>query len=727
MKEIFINLENCYGISNLTYTFTFNERKKAHLIYAPNGVMKTSFANTIKDIYLEQETKDCFYPSRNTIREVKFNDANGVDITKDDVLVIEPYLDNYKSDNVSILLADEDLKKDYENIHKDIQAKMDILFKNINKLSGKRNSENILLKDFGLPEKEIYDCIEKIYIDNKDSHINKIDIKYSKIITPDSEKILLNNEVQKQLQAYIEQYEKLLTNSSVFKKSFNHNNAEDVLRILKKDGFFKAKHQVIFANTGNAIGEKEYKKIIDDEKKRILDEELSEEFDKIDKLLSAKTGTKELRDIILNNREIIPELLDLPNFKRKLWISYLFNELPLMKEAIINYQNNRKKLTDIVKLANEQSTTWNKVVTQFNERFSNMPFKLMVTNKDDVILKSELPAIAFKYEDRGEETEVEEENLLRHLSNGEKKALYLLNVIFEIQARKELNKDTFLIIDDLADSFDYRNKYAIIEYIKEIVDNEIFFPIILTHNFDFYRTVSSRIGIQPSSNFVNKNEVAITLEHGQYTKNVFANWRNSVYNNDKIFLSSIAFVRNISEYIKGTDNIIYKNLTNLLHYKQVSSGEVKATEDILVQDLFIWYNTIWERKIENFTQNSSKKVVILLSEVAEQIVNHETNSINIENKIVLSIAIRHMAEKYMINRINNNELVNGITRDQTRNLRNMINFNKDNPEDIKIEEIIERVLIITSENIHINSFMYEPIVDMSLEELINLYNSLKGI
>lgn len=44
---------------------------------------------------------------------------------------------------------------------------------------------------------------------------------------------------------------------------------------------------------------------------------------------------------------------------------------------------------------------------------------------------------------------------------------------------------------------------------------------------------------------------------------------------------------------------------------------------------------------------------------------------------------------------------------------------------MKIQEIIERVLIITSENIHINSFMYEPIVDMSLGELIQLYNDVK--
>ena len=42
----------------------------------------------------------------------------------------------------------------------------------------------------------------------------------------------------------------------------------------------------------------------------------------------------------------------------------------------------------------------------------------------------------------------------------------------------------------------------------------------------------------------------------------------------------------------------------------------------------------------------------------------------------------------------------------------------------EIKTILEEVLIMTSENIHINSFMYEPIIDMSLEYLIKLYNKV---
>lgn len=39
------------------------------------------------------------------------------------------------------------------------------------------------------------------------------------------------------------------------------------------------------------------------------------------------------------------------------------------------------------------------------------------------------------------------------LSNGEKRALYILNLIFEIEALTRLNKDVLVVFDDIADSF----------------------------------------------------------------------------------------------------------------------------------------------------------------------------------------------------------------------------------------------------------------------------------
>lgn len=294
--------------------------------------------------------------------------------------------------------------------------------------------------------------------------------------------------------------------------------------------------------------------------------------------------------------------------------------------------------------------------------------------------------------------------------------------MFEVQVRKELSIPTFLIMDDIADSFDYRNKYAIIEYIKDIVELDIFMPIILTHNFDFYRTVAGRVEIKPTSNFVMKSDTEVLLTHGQYFENVFDSWRSNVYSNDTIFISSIAFIRNLVEYTKGRKNGVYLNLTSLLHYKKNAIDGVMATESIKNSDIITWYCNEWGRENCKFKQESSQKTIDLIFNIAEKIADKPEDSIEIEKKIVLSIAIRLMTEKYMIDRINDEARTDKINGNQTRSLRDMIVFNT---EELFIKEVIERVLIITSENIHINSFMYEPIVDMSLGELRRLYQDVK--
>lgn len=723
MKRFYVHFENCHGISSFTKTFEFDSTdSKAHLIYAPNGMMKTSFANTLSDIVLERETKDHFYPDRVTIRYVKTDSENGKDIDKKSILVIQPYFEDYRSENMSVLLADDVLKREYESIHSEIREKMNSVFSQLNSLSNKRSSEGILVKDFGFSENDIYRCLETIYdMINGNIQTDYSMVKYGKLITADSEKIFSDREFILLINAYIEQYERLLTQSSIFKSTFNHNNAEDVLRTLSKEGFFKAKHKVVLADTADSIGENDFKKAIEDEKKRILDTELSDEFKKIDELLSAKAGTKALRDYIIDNKSILPELSDIEQFKKKIWISYLQKNFAIFQEAVVNYRNNKLRLEDIARRAREQMTKWNRVVSLFNERFSNMPFSLQIKNKDDVILKSKLPSIGFTYKSQGVETLVEEKDLLQHLSNGEKKALYLLNIIFEIQARRENRQETLLIMDDVADSFDYRNKYAIIEYIKDVSEYGGFYPIILTHNFDFYRTVAGRIGIRKASSFVIKSDTEIRLEQGQYFENVFMAWRSQVESSNAVFISSIAFVRNLIEYSRGCNDNVYKQLTCLLHYKKAGIDGCIPTNQITNEHLSLIYQQEWSNALTNFRQTKAQTVIELLFMSADNLKQNCGNLVIIENKIVMSIAIRLRAEQYMINRINDDVYVNSICGNQTRLLRDKIVFNHADHEDQQRKDVIERVLIITSENIHINSFMYEPIVDMSLEELIRLY------
>ena len=60
------------------------------------------------------------------------------------------------------------------------------------------------------------------------------------------------------------------------------------------------------------------------------------------------------------------------------------------------------------------------------------------------------------------------------MSQGERRALYLLNFIFEVEDRKRKSAETLFIIDDVADSFDYKNKHAIVQYLEDISKVEHF-------------------------------------------------------------------------------------------------------------------------------------------------------------------------------------------------------------------------------------------------------------
>ena len=82
----------------------------------------------------------------------------------------------------------------------------------------------------------------------------------------------------------------------------------------------------------------------------------------------------------------------------------------------------------------------------------------------------------------------------------------------------------------------------------------------------------------------------------------------------------------------------------------------------------------------------------------------------------------------MIEVIDDDSFVCGITRNQTATLtRKFKESVSGGPSQAELVSLIDRVNLMTPENIHLNSFMYEPILDMSAEHLAQLHNELVGI
>lgn len=715
MDKLNVNLKNCYGIKKLEHNFDFSEYN-TYAIYAGNGMMKSSFARTFKDLSNGESSKDLMFPDRATVRNIV--DENNDSINKEQVFVMEPYKEDFESEKISTLLVKKELKEKYDKIHLDIDKKKEELLKKLKPLVASKIDIGEELSDTF--KNDFFICLEILEKEISDGKVAEFaDIVYGEIYNERVIAFLKTEEFKEKLKEYIEKYNELINSSTYFKKGvFNHNNAENISISLEKDGFFKAKHSVLLNSVGGKkleiVDQKEFKKIINDEKDKILNNsDLAARFNEIDKAITKHVDLRKFRSYLENNPKILPELLDLNGFRKKLWISYLKEEKDFYTELLKLYQSGKKDIEKIIKQAIEEKTDWEKVINTFNERFS-VPFKLKIENQEDVILKNEVPSITFTFKDSIGETGVKKDDLLNVLSSGEKRALYILNIIFEVETRKKESQETLFIIDDIADSFDYKNKYAIIEYLKEIAGEAIFHSIILTHNFDFFRTLNNRFVEYNNCYMVEKSDEEVKLIIASYIKNPFLEWKKHLHENDEMLVASIPFVRNLIQYTKGSEDIDYKKLTSMLHIKS-------GSDSITVSDLKSIINNVLNKTLS--LDNGDKKVIDLVFEIANDC-STPYESANLEKKIVLSIAIRLKAEKYMIKKINNTSKTDNINGNQTIKFFEIFKKEFGEEENLKI---LAQVNLMTPENIHLNSFMYEPILDLSDIHLKTLYSNVKGL
>ncbi|MEK4877027.1 MULTISPECIES: hypothetical protein [Paenibacillus] len=722
MKNIKVTIENCYGISKLEHEFDFTETN-SYVIYAPNGVMKSSFANVFDDYSKDKDSSDLVFRDRISLR--KIIDASGDDVNRDSIFVIRPYEKKFKSNRVSTLLVKEELKKRYSEIHEKIDSAKDLLMKELKKKTKLNKVEDEITSAFNAGKSKIIEILYQLEDSvSADSLIYPFSsISYKVVFDEKVVEFLSTGDFKYQIKQYIEKYNDLIKNSNFLRKEFNHYHATTVQKNLLDNGFFKAEHTINMNMKGvktEITSASELSKLIDEEKNKILsDIQLQKIFETIDKKIS-NAQLREFRDYLFENQNLLIELENIQNLKKKVWLSYLQQHSILYLNLIKEYKDGQVELKKIIKQANEEKTDWENVIDIFNRRFY-VPYTLRMSNKSDSVLRDEAPSVEYVFKDRDENSEtVSEEILLSILSQGETRALYLLNIIFEIECRRKQGLQTLLIIDDIADSFDYKNKYAIIEYLKEISDSENFSLVILTHNFDFYRTVQDRINTNKftQSYMAVRNVDSINLINPgyKYISNPFVNWKKDL--NDKVkLIASISFARNIAEYVGDTVN--FNKLTSILHKKDDSGM-------LLIKDIESSYKEIFKDMDHLVLNDQDKYVLDVIFEVAEQLCAESTETaLNLENKIVLSIATRINAEVYMISKINDPTFVSKIKSNQTGKLFGR--FKRDYSNEVEAIKILEKVNLMTPENIHLNSFMFEPILDLTEHHLKDLYVCVKKL
>lgn len=712
-----VKLENCFGIGKLEKEFKFTPKERAQLIYAPNGTMKSSFANVFEYLSKDHSSqiKDRIFSEKATICDIKFNNQN---LNKDMILVINAET-KISENSITKFIAKAELKSRYDEIFAELLGEKAKFIVALRKQSRSTDCEHELEAVFRHGE-NFFEYLLRIESQLSDKH-ESYNFKYNDIFDKGNKvkKFLESNE--NLLDEYLSRYTDLLIKSKFFSKSnnsFGTTQATNLLDSLSDNSFFEAGHKITI-NAKDFINSKdELESLIQAEKDQILnDKQLLSSFDKVDKALAKNAELKSFKKLLESNSSLLIELIDFENFRQKIWLSHISVIKSEADQILSIYKDRKNELQQIINSANDEVEKWKETIELFNSRFY-VPFTIKLENQSDVILKSDIPKLKFVYRDR-EIPENNEDVLLDVLSRGESRAYYILRFLFEIESRLSSNEDLLMIFDDVADSFDYKNKYAIIEYIKDLLERPNVNAIILTHNFDFYRTVAKRLFLKKSSHIATKcSQGIVEVKQGKYFEDVFKSIFVKNYHIRKNFIGVIPFVRNLFEYLNKDDEYIF--LTNCLHIKSNTLNlTVQEVHNVLIRAI--------PEKTNITLEFANQKIINLIFDEADSLkVGLNEHSSDLEDKLLIAIACRLKAEIYMISQLTDDEKIelNQIYENQTQNLYQKC---KGKQIDVNTLKVLNRVNLMTPEHIHINSFMFEPLVDMSMNHLIDLYEELKAL
>lgn len=387
-------------------------------------------------------------------------------------------------------------------------------------------------------------------------------------------------------------------------------------------------------------------------------------------------------------------------------------------EIFVNtYIRIRSKLIEIINDINKYNPIWEKVISLFNSRY-NVPYKLKIVNKPEVVLKHDsFIRLGYDYDDGIEKHQyLSEDHFLNFISSGEKRAYFLLLNLFGIEKRKNMPEKSFLVFDDIVESFDYKNKYAFVEYLADLKKEKNFVIILLTHNFDFFRTVHSRLNVKNVFMAERNKDRTIKLHIASYLRDIIKNKLIANICDSKFLISLVPFVRNIVEYTKGSESEEYIKLTSYVHVK-------RDTDELTIKGLFSIISSILHISKE-CRLDCDCNYIDKLIEDADNACN-SNDDIALEKKLLLSIAIRILAEKFMIKELNRKAVVYDYKDNQTFKLFEQ--YEEEYSDQHEIITCLRKVIMMTSENIHLNNFMFEPIIDLSCSYLKQLYKDVKQI
>lgn len=702
--ELFLKkVENAFGIKSLHLNLENDKKMYQELIYSKNGSFKTSFSNTLYNLSngtlenvfdrLTDEKAILDISILENGKEIKNFDNRFVVFSREIYEQHSKLLSDYSSELETLTID----KKNSEYIKELLtEETIEIKLQIDNYLKGTGLNFEILLDMFSNLEDGYLDRIIQLLntiINHEAQDISEINIKkiYQKAYD-----IVDQSEFQSKISNYIQVLENKI-NAQLFDKNFNENNCLQFINNVDKAKYLsETKSRGLFLKDKVYYDIDEVKKIFEEEIKKISkDPEIIEQSKEITKLMGTAKESEFLKESIQKNPLLVKQL---SAGRKNILLSYL-------KSSSIDYnywlevvKKAKKELNNVLKIAQDKQTNFERAIEIYKNRFHPI-FDIKIVNKAESMLGIKTPTITF-YHNRYCEIPVSETKLSQILSSGEKTALNILKFIVEYENCKKYHP--FIILDDIVETFDYSNRYAFMEYINDLVNLDV--PIIvMTHNFEFYRTVSKRIPkLRKSVASANSNGVVDIQTNNRINKNMENVLKcSNIYD----FFCAIPYLREIKTILLEDT----KTLDSCLHYKE-------NTSKLQIKDILLQFPS---NAIKNLKIDENDIYMEKLFEIADNLSGFD--DFDIVKKTILSLSCRLLIERKII--ANKFNLLTNINTNQTAQLLDL--YGEKLFPDVK--KYLEAVQLSTPEFIHANAFMYEPLIDINGKYLFELYNQIKKI
>lgn len=690
--------KNAYGIKSLK---TGELLISDCCIYASNGIFKTSFSKAIYEM-----TKGNGDVVSDRIRDIPFEseiDLFGNKVITNEILenVLVYSKEVYDELNVSddeistMLLLPEQQKKLVEH-----QKKLDDIYVKLNKS----------IVDLGIGGIKSLEDAYTLFGVNSGSKIDKI-INFQRLVfnsdNLETDFINFKNFGQaaysniddsnfKELATDYLNVRNRTINSELFDDQFTDLNYFDFMAEIKKVNFL-TKRRTFVIKDKTFTNYQEFSAYVDSQVELIeTTPEVKKRYNAMEKSLGNTKGAQDIKSYLNNANQVAV----LSQGKEKIITSRFKSDL----ENLINESSQeelvelKKHIDALIQESTNLETKFESAIKIYNDRF-NPVFSISIDNMAESKLGLGIPRLQFSHKDNTNKKYLEEE-IMKFLSSGEKSALKILGFIVQYENFKDKDK-VLVILDDIVETFDYGNRTAFIEYLKDIRDNKSKI-IVLTHNFDFFRVVTERIkSMKRLSARVNADgkvyiEEAsnIVLQSSNLAK-IVEPWH---------LISLIPFVREVVELKEGKSDDYYF-LTNLLHYKETTAN--------------ITMFEIKEVISRHFKLSGSYVPEGLYYDILDQVSFDDILQFEIKKKLVLSIKLRVLFERKVVN--NDWERLVGQRKDQMNWL-----FEEYNSEMTKEgKSIFHSIQLLTPQYLHFNTFLYEPLIDTDPYRLVQLLEKLE--